>query len=826
MGVVYRAVDTKLGRSVALKFLNSADEMQGEARARFLREARAASALDHPNIGAIYGIEESDSGELCIVMAYYDGETVAERITRGRIPVSEALRIAIAVADGLSEAHSYGIIHRDIKPSNILLTRNGGVKVVDFGLATCATGEGDITRPQAVIGTAAYMSPEQARGEHVDARTDVWSLGSVLYEMLSGGRPFNGGSTYSLLRALVSEAPRPLDIGHPELERVVMKALAKKASARYASMQHFANDLRRIAAAVHRYSSHPTVGMVVPPRSKRAGKCKLWAIAAVCLLAVCGVLLLLTPWRFGSGQPVGLAILPFSSAQQDPAAAALARGFAEALSARIAVLERFQNKLSVIPNGELAAKGITDAGGAQRLTGATLAVTGYVRRGTDGSLFLDLELQDKRGAVPVRWTVQDRNGDAFALEHRAAAQICALLDVEASPQAAASERSAEAAKAYEEYLRGLGYLQRWDKPGNLENALAAFTRSTATDPGFAPAYVGLAEASRTRFRAESEAASIQHALNYARQAVRLDDTLADAHVVLGRTLQDMAQRDLALLEFRRALEIDERNSSALLGMARANEDLGKTAEAENVYKRAVALSPYSWPAQNNLANFFMRRQRYREAEAQFRRAMLVTPDNPALLSNLGIVLVRQRRMAEAVEMFRRSIQLGPSYAVYVNLGNLHYRVGEFREAADAYESALRMNSTDFRIWGTKAQALRFARRNAADAAAAYREAIRLAEQASAGSAAADARTFSLLGIYYARVGDSSNAVRRIQAALRRANGDKDVFVDAATVYETLGDRQTAARWARSALQQGYSWEDLRRDPDLQHLVRSGAVQKL
>jgi len=236
MGVVYKAEDPELKRFVALKFLPPTLTSDPEAQERFIHEARAASALDHPNICTVHDIGHTDDGQMFIVMACYDGETLKKRLERGPLEIDQAMDIALQVAGGLSRAHEAGIIHRDIKPANIMLTSRGEVKILDFGLAKLGGGS-LMTKTGTTLGTAAYMSPEQARAEQVDARTDIWSLGVVLYEMLSGRRPFQSDYEQALVYSILNENPKPTRQSRPEVpevvEQIVAKALSKQLEDRY-----------------------------------------------------------------------------------------------------------------------------------------------------------------------------------------------------------------------------------------------------------------------------------------------------------------------------------------------------------------------------------------------------------------------------------------------------------------------------------------------------------------------------------------------------------------------------------------------------------------
>jgi serine/threonine-protein kinase len=275
MGVVYKAVDERLARTVALKFLHPRFDTDDSAAERFRLEARAVAALEHPNICTVHEIGETDDGQLYLAMPLYDGETLQQRIGRGPLPVPEAVSIAVQIARGLAKAHARGIVHRDIKPSNVLVTRDGVVKVLDFGIAKLADVTLTGTAP-GPLGTVAYMSPEQLRGERVDPRTDVWSLGVVLYEMLAGQRPFDGDAASAVSVSIQHAEPTSLTTHRSDvpaaLDRVVTRSLAKSPDARYPSMQELERDLGARSAPDVRGSVAPSCAGRRSDRCRRADR--------------------------------------------------------------------------------------------------------------------------------------------------------------------------------------------------------------------------------------------------------------------------------------------------------------------------------------------------------------------------------------------------------------------------------------------------------------------------------------------------------------------------------------------------------------------------
>ena len=831
MGVVYKATDLKLRRAVALKFLLPGSGSSPDTK-RFLQEAQAASALDHPNIGVIHGIGQIEDDRIFIVMAYYEGETLAQWLKRPHLAPSQAIQIVRQTALALAEAHSRGIVHRDVKPGNIMITRDGVVKLLDFGLATFPGAE-TLTRTGTVVGTAAYMAPEQALQRPVDRRSDIWSLGVVLYEMLAGHRPFQRDSVPATMLAVTQDPLPSLEGTWPELNTLVYRCLAKDPEQRYQHAKDLLADLDRIEAP----SNEPTFAITLdtpkavgssstppPPQPAPRRLLVLWIVLAI-LLAAGGAFMV---WReLGSALPreKHLVVLPFSSTGGDPANAAIGDGLRETLTSRLSSLEGQDASLWVAPASEVRRRGIENAASAQRVLGANLVVTGNLQRDANG-VRLTLNLVDTRTLKHLGSAViDDRLGDFSALQDNALNHLARLLKVDvkpATPVAATGETATPT--AYASYLKGLSYLQRYDKPGSLDTSMQHFNDAVKIDPRFALAYAKLAEAKRLKSRLTTDPHLLERALADGQRAAEINDQLAPVHVALGGIHLDAGRNDLAAQEFQRALALDPRNAEAHQRLASAYESMGRPADAESGLKKAIALRPDYWDGYNSLGIFYIRIAKYPDAAAQFRKVLELTPDNANAWINLGVALRNLRDIAGARQAYERSIAITPSYAAYSNLAVIIYGEADYVKAAEIYEKALKLDDHNWRTWHGLALAYLAAGLDN-KARPALERSVKLAEAALTASPN-DALTHAYVASEYAYLGLRDKALSQIETALALAPNDQRVLALAGGVYEKLGDRAAALKWLKAALAHGSSRESLQRDPNFRKLREDPAFHSL
>jgi len=853
MGVVYKALDLRLERTVALKFLPHDLSFDEREKKRFLQEARSASALDHSNIGVIHGVEESADGRLYIVMACYEGGTLAYRILRGALPPSQAVDIAIQVARGLAEAHARNIVHRDIKPSNIIITRQNQVKIVDFGLARVLTASA--TQSLSSSGTAAYMAPEQVLGKPLDPRTDLWALGVVLAETLTGRHPFQRDSVPAMMFAIVNQPPEHMDEVPAELQPIVFRALSKDAAHRYPNAKEFLSDLERVRAHIpttpwdapstapsgpvdhaaatralpskrmNEYVRHASTPSWGPTAASAPRRWKRWLLAALLVAVTLAALFLVPAVRerarsaVSGGDEKHIAVLPFDNIGDSPANQALAQGLMDSLTSKLSNLEVGQQSLWVVPASEIRRLKIADPNAALRQVGATLVVTGSIQReGQDVRLTVNL-INAKTLRQVGSAALEDRAGDLAMLQDEAVSRLARLLHINVTADMLRNTGGSVTPAAYEEYLKALGYMQRYDKPGNLDAAIAALTGAVNTDPRFALGFAQLGEAYRLRYQTEVNPKWIDEALANCQKAVQLNDRLPAVYVTLGRLHDSAGKHDLAVQEFQHALQLNAHDADASSGIAHSYENAGRIQDAETNFKKASALRPDSWVGYNDLGLFYDRQNKYSEAIVALRKAVELTPDNAQVYLNLGAVYIDTgdpKRAADAEQTLKKSIELTPSYPAYANLGQLYYTEKRYRESAEMTEKALQLNNNNYLVWNNLAHAYQWLNEKDKEAAA-RATALELAEK-SAKLHPQDAFVQAVLASLYARRNLREKTIARAQTALALTPDDPAVLEQLATAYEYLGDRRRALDCLQRALQKGYPLGQVTNDPDMQGLI--------
>ncbi len=724
MGEVYLAQDTKLDRKVALKIL-PADVAADQTRMRrFVQEAKAASALNHPNIITIHEIEQLDSMNF-IATEFIDGETLRQRMRHTRIKLGEVLDVAIQCASALSAAHATGIVHRDIKPENIMIRRDGIVKLLDFGLAKLTeplplelvdteAPTSFKTDPGTVVGTAVYMSPEQARGNEIDARTDIFSLGIVLYEMVAGRLPFEGSSPTEVMVSLLSEKEsQPLARYSTEVpiefERIVSKGLRKNRDERYQTIKDMLLDLRSLkqelefqrklersvpphlknadtgeqaVETVMESSERSTVDERGPARGIELNKTRVVIAVAALLIIALGVGAYLYSIRSRSGAINSIAVLPLVNASNNPDTEYLSDGISESL---INSLTELQQLRVVARSTAFRYKGKeVDPQAVGRDLKVQAVLMGRVRQMGD-RLNIQVDLVDAATGAQLWGEEYERKvSEVIYVKQAIAREVTEKLRLRLSgaQQQQLEKRETTNAEAYQAYLRGRYYWNQRTADG-IRKATQEFQQAIQHDPNYALAYVGLADSFilLEAYAGVPSAENLPKARAAVDRALQIDESLAEAHTSLAEIHLRQWRWAEAEQEFRRAIALNPNYPTAHHWFSIYLRVKGQYDEGLKESKRAQELDPLSSIISSNLANAYYLKNDFKSAIELSQKVVELDPRHPNSYHNLGWSYLRQGRDEEAVGKFQKAVDLSGRASSYLSSLGYFYAVKGRRDEA-------------------------------------------------------------------------------------------------------------------------------------------------
>ena len=825
MGIVYAATDRRTGRKVAIKFLKPREVNCLASVERLRREGRAVASLNHPNVATLYELNE-ESGQPFLVLEHLPGGTLAAKIRTGHenaalLPLSKAIEYAIQAAEGLEHAHRHGVLHLDVKTGNMMLTRDDKVKLTDFSLAKIPGVQADATARE-IRGTVPYLSPEQVLGGTIDHRSDIFSFGVVLFELLTGRLPFSGATEVETMAQIVrGPAPRLRRFrpGMPDrLQAILDRALAKKPADRYQTMQELLSDLRRLEEGIRAAELQRTILVTRPPPSP-----SVWPILLAFVVFV-GAFLLFAPrpplrpvleeirhWFPARESPVArLVVLPCRN-NAGVADDALCAGMLDILTTRLTQLEQFNPRLRLLSPAEVAARNVSDPNEARRAMGANFAVEVSLSRLGDRLLLAVNLIDTASGEILGGRTLEQHRAELARLNNLLVYSVTGLLRLQLQEPArtlveAGGSRNKE---AFSRYVIALGELRRYDQPERVVRAAELLDDAVRLDPQFALAHAGLAESFLLRYDRLREPRLLDEGLACCVRALQLSPELAAVHSTMGLIQTRRGQYEAAIGSFEKALALAPVSAGVHRGLAAVYEAQRNGEMAEATYKNAVLLRPDAWDSHNDLGRFYFNRGRYRNAAEEFQRVVSLIPDSARGYTNLGAALVQIGDYPRAAAMFEQAIRLQPAPRAWSNLGTLHYFREEFAEAARSFEQAVALSPQDYAYWGYLADALRWVPGRTAASRFALEKAIGLARKELATNPK-NARARSHLAMFLVSTGRRSRAVLEIRDALAAAPNDNLVLFHAALVYEQAGHRIEALRRLKAALAAGHPIEAVRK----------------
>ena len=846
MGAVYQARDQELDRVIALKVIRPELAANPGVLQRFKQELIVARHVTHKNVVRIYDLGEAD-GVRFITMEYVEGEDLGSLLwTHRKFAPAEAVQIVQKIAQALDAAHAEGVIHRDLKPHNVMRDRQGRIVVMDFGLARSQESPG-MTQTGALLGTLEYMSPEQALGGSVDQRSDLFALGLIFYELLTGNSPYKAETAIaSLMKRTQAPAPSASDVDAAvprTLSAIVAKCLERDPKQRFQSAHELlqvldawqANPLTSVATGSSARPWRQSVPLNLPMPARRTA---IW-IAVVAALAIALLALPATrnlifhhtaqgvPGVSGIpslAQGKYLAVLPLKVVGDEKGLRFLADGVVDALSAKMFQLQEIH----------LASSSAVDkaAGKEQSLSklahslGVNLVLQGTVQGNADRFLVtLDLE---NVSAGRRLWS-KDFPGvsqDLLTVEDRIYSELVDALELKptADEMARSGVHPTENIAAYDLYLKGRDALRGSQGARDTNGAIKFFEDALQKDPNFALAYTGMADADLRLYKDSKDPLYAEKALAAAQQASRLSPNLPEVDLALGSVYSATGRNAEAIEEIKSALKLAPNSDAAYSRLADAYLASGRTSEAIAAYDAAVHNNPYFWYNHNKLGGLYFVTGDTQKALEEFQRAAELAPDNIIPFENVGAVYMHQGKWEQSLPTLEKALQIQPDATTCSNLGTAYFFLKRYDEAVKMFEKAVALSPKDELLAGNLADAYRWSGHQR-EAVATYDKAIQLAYQ----QLQVNPRSASVTGelaIFYAKKGDTQQGMQYIRQARALDPSDVQLMYYEAQVYALAGKNSEALHALQRAIEKGYSPLEAENDPELQNLKQRPEFARL
>lgn len=827
MGEVYKAVDKNLNRKVAIKVISQKlDDIHSIER--FKQEAYMASQLDHHNICTIIEIDQNEEGFYYIVMTWNDGQSLAEILRNRKLSIDESVIYIRQCFLGLSEAHKKGILHLDIKPANLMINSEGILKIVDFGLSRLDR-EVPAYELEELYGTTAYMSPEQSLGKQLDNRSDIWSAGVVLYECLTGNVPFKGDYEEAIMYSIINEEPIKPSLINPDipefLENIFLKCLEKNPDNRYHCCEDIIIDLDCYLSGRYLKQNEIIPDLVNNVKAEktsekgflnRLSKFQMISISLFGFFLIFLLMYLFNNFFISKGVDLTndnykrVAILKFDFIDPQEGDEIFTKGFTYNLADNLAQFQNYGKNLSIISPNEIFENRITTISAARSKFNANIAISGtFIRKGQD--LQLTIRLYDKDMFTQKTRILVESDTRKSLLQDSAFTIVSDMLGIDyvlASKQTKILPPPTLSEKAYELYIKGLGYLGRYEKIENINKAIQLFEEAIMNDETYALAYAGLSEAYWFRFDITSDKNDANFAEINSRKALELAPDYHQTLLAMGNTYNLKGDFKKAIEIYSKILNANPSNSKALLKIAIAYENDNQFDLAEKNYKRAIMYDSLEWSKYNNLGAFYINRGKYEEAIEMFKKVNKLSKGNERALNNIAGAYIHLMKYKEAENYIEEALKINDKNPdIFNNRAAIYFYTKKYKEATENYEQALKLEKPRFEIYGNLAEAYHYIPDKKDKEIEYYLKAINLAEEMRKINPN-DAFILATLSNYYIFIGQKQKSEELINKALALSPGTPKIILKAAITYEVLGERKKAIELVKKFILAGGKKNDI------------------